>query len=150
MIGHAMAGAASFTIYTRTKEFFRDHHLVDHSKLLGCAAVGGIGGAMAGALISFGSAREFCRPVPILSTFLILMTTISFRTRQGTRASAALSARQLLTMHLLAGSAAVRIYDCREEGNQVGEAPEYRLCCAGHFQIEWSFWVVHWLLPSLP
>ena len=54
-----MAGAASFTIYTRTKEFFRDHHLIDHSKLLGSAAVGGIGGAMAGALISFGSAREF-------------------------------------------------------------------------------------------
>jgi hypothetical protein len=70
MIGHAMAGAASFTIYTRTKEFFRDHHLIDHSKLLGCAAVGGIGGAMAGALISFGSAREFCRPIPILPLFL--------------------------------------------------------------------------------
>jgi solute carrier family 25 carnitine/acylcarnitine transporter 20/29 len=70
MIGLAMAGAASFTIYTRTKEFFRDHHLIDHSKLLGCAAVGGIGGAMAGALISFGSAREFCRPVPILPLFL--------------------------------------------------------------------------------
>lgn len=48
--------AASFTIYTRTKEFFRDHHLVDHSKLLGCSVVGGIGGAMAGSLISFGSA----------------------------------------------------------------------------------------------
>ena len=59
MIGHAMAGAASFTIYTRTKEFFRDHHLLDHRKLLGCAAIGGIGGAMAGSLISFGSAREF-------------------------------------------------------------------------------------------
>jgi len=48
--------AASFTIYTRTKEFFRDHHLIDHSKLSGSAAVGGIGGAMAGSLISFGSA----------------------------------------------------------------------------------------------
>ena len=57
----SMAGAASFTIYTRTKEFFRDHHLVDHSKLLGCSAVGGIAGAMAGSLISFGSAREFPR-----------------------------------------------------------------------------------------
>jgi len=63
-----MAGAASFTIYTRTKEFFRDHHLIDHSKLLGCSAVGGIGGAMAGSLISFGSAREFrCNPAIHLS-----------------------------------------------------------------------------------
>ncbi len=70
MISHAMAGAASFTIYTRTKEFFRDHHLIDHSKLLGCAAVGGIGGAMAGSLISFGSARKFFRPVPIFPYFL--------------------------------------------------------------------------------
>jgi hypothetical protein len=59
MIGHAMLGAASFTIYTRTKEFFRDNYLIDNSKLLGCAAVGGIGGAMAGSLISLGSAREF-------------------------------------------------------------------------------------------
>lgn len=59
----SIAGAASFTIYTRTKEFFRDHHLVDHTKLLGCSVVGGIGGAMAGSLISFGSAREFpCNP----------------------------------------------------------------------------------------
>jgi hypothetical protein len=60
----SMAGAASFTIYTRTKEFFRDHYLIDHSQLLGCSAVGGIGGAMAGSIISFGSAREFpCNPV---------------------------------------------------------------------------------------
>ncbi|KAI0256905.1 mitochondrial carrier [Lactifluus subvellereus] len=50
--------AASFTIYTRTKEFFRDHHLIDHSELVGCAAIGGIGGAMAGSLISFGSAPD--------------------------------------------------------------------------------------------
>jgi hypothetical protein len=57
MIGFATAGAASFTIYTRTKEFFRDYQLIDHSKLLGCAEIGGIGGAMAGSLISFGSAR---------------------------------------------------------------------------------------------
>jgi hypothetical protein len=58
LIGHAMVGAASFTIYTRTKEFCRDHQLIDHTQLLGSAAVGGLGGAMAGSLISFGSARE--------------------------------------------------------------------------------------------
>ena len=64
----SIAGAASFTIYTRTKEFFRDHRLVDHTKLLGCSVVGGIGGAMAGSLISFGSAREFsCNPATPLS-----------------------------------------------------------------------------------
>ena len=143
-----MAGAASFTIYTRTKEFFRDHHLIDHRKLLGCATVGGIAGAMAGSLISFGSAREFLSsdtPHPF-HYFLFLITTISFRTRQGKEPGfRGTCAHQLLTMmmHLLAGSAAVGIYDCREERNQVGETPEYRHCCAGHFQIERIFWVVH-------
>ena len=72
MTGHAMAGAASFTIYTRTKEFFRDHHLIDHSQLFGCAVIGGIGGAMAGSLISFGSARE--SPFCLLYGFLIAET----------------------------------------------------------------------------
>jgi len=133
MIGHAMAGAASFTIYTRTKEFFRDHHLIDHRKLLGCAAVGGIAGAMAGSLISFGSAREFLPSCTHPSTFLILRTTISFRTRQGISRPPRHRTRQLLMMHLLAGSAAVGIYDCGEERSQVGETPEYRQCCAGHF-----------------
>ena len=82
MIGHAMLGAASFTIYTRTKEFFRDNHLIDNSKLLGCAAVGGIGGAMAGSLISLGSAREFPTNAdhPLFS-----LRAISFRTCQGAR-----------------------------------------------------------------
>ena len=71
--GRAMSGAASFTIYTRTKEFFRDHHLIDHSKLLGCATVGGIGGAMAGSLISFGSARVF------LTGFFLLIFSLWVR-----------------------------------------------------------------------
>ncbi len=71
VIGHAMVGAASFTIYTRTKEFCRDHQLVDHTKLLGCAAVGGLGGAMAGSLISFGSARESASNFDILFISLL-------------------------------------------------------------------------------
>ena len=84
-----MAGAASFTIYTRTKEFFRDHHLIDHSKLLGCSAVGGIAGAMAGSLISFGSAREFpLQPLPF--PCLIVEMSTSLRTCQGAQAFTAL------------------------------------------------------------
>jgi solute carrier family 25 (mitochondrial carnitine/acylcarnitine transporter), member 20/29 len=67
----SMTGAASFTIYTRTKEFFRDHHLIDHSQLLGCATVGGIGGAMAGSLISFGSARGSLSVLTLMYGFLI-------------------------------------------------------------------------------
>ncbi|KAI0064589.1 mitochondrial carrier [Artomyces pyxidatus] len=47
--------AASFTIYTRTKEYFRDHTALDTSKILNAAGVGGISGAMAGSLISFTS-----------------------------------------------------------------------------------------------
>ncbi|KAI0031818.1 mitochondrial carrier [Vararia minispora EC-137] len=48
--------AASFTIYTRTKEFVRDHRLWDQSTLAGAGVAGGLGGALAGSLISFSSA----------------------------------------------------------------------------------------------
>ncbi|CAL1705215.1 unnamed protein product [Somion occarium] len=48
--------AASFTIYTRTKEYFRDHHWLTHNNILHVSTTGGIGGALSGSLISFGSA----------------------------------------------------------------------------------------------
>ncbi|KAA1469522.1 mitochondrial carrier [Dentipellis sp. KUC8613] len=48
--------AASFTIYNRTKEYFIDHKLTRQDKMLQVGLVGGAGGAMAGSLISFGSA----------------------------------------------------------------------------------------------
>ncbi|KAK0210915.1 hypothetical protein DFS33DRAFT_1250416 [Desarmillaria ectypa] len=48
--------AASFTIYTRTKEFCRDHNYLTRNSIIDASLVGGISGAMSGALISFGSA----------------------------------------------------------------------------------------------
>ncbi|CAK5264612.1 unnamed protein product [Mycena citricolor] len=48
--------AASFTIYTETKEYFRVNHYLDRDRILDAALAGGIGGAMSGSLISFGSA----------------------------------------------------------------------------------------------
>ncbi|KAJ7632728.1 mitochondrial carrier domain-containing protein [Roridomyces roridus] len=48
--------AASFTIYTETKESFRAHNYLNRERILDAALVGGIGGAMSGSLISFGSA----------------------------------------------------------------------------------------------
>lgn len=51
-------GAASFTIYTSTKEYFRDINRLQRDSIVDAALVGGISGAMSGALISFGSARE--------------------------------------------------------------------------------------------
>jgi hypothetical protein len=60
-------GAASFTIYNRTKELIRDHNYLNHYNILDVALVGGISGAMSGALISFGSAREF--PFYLLSEY---------------------------------------------------------------------------------
>ncbi len=53
------AGAASFTIYTRTKEYCRDHNYLARNSIIDASLVGGISGAMSGALISFGSAREW-------------------------------------------------------------------------------------------
>jgi len=48
--------AASFTIYTKTKDQLRNRNLLARNNLIDNSAVGGIGGAMAGSLISFGSA----------------------------------------------------------------------------------------------
>ena len=53
-----MQGAASFTIYNRTKEYCWDHNYLCRDNMLDVALTGGLGGAMSGALISFGSARE--------------------------------------------------------------------------------------------
>lgn len=48
--------AASFTIYTETKDHFRANDYLNRNSVLDAALVGGIGGAMSGSLISFGSA----------------------------------------------------------------------------------------------
>lgn len=48
--------AASFTIYTRTKEHFRDQKWLARDSIIDVSVIGGISGAMSGALISFGSA----------------------------------------------------------------------------------------------
>lgn len=51
-------GASSFTIYNGTKEVLRNHKILAQNKLLDVACIGGLGGALAGALLSFGSARK--------------------------------------------------------------------------------------------
>lgn len=48
--------AASFTIYNRTKEFFRDREYLARDTISNVSFIGGTGGAMSGALISFTSA----------------------------------------------------------------------------------------------
>lgn len=51
------SGAASFTIYTETKDYFRAHNYLNRNSVFDAALVGGVGGAVSGSLISFGSAR---------------------------------------------------------------------------------------------
>ncbi|KAF9454575.1 hypothetical protein P691DRAFT_655672 [Macrolepiota fuliginosa MF-IS2] len=48
--------AASFTIYSRTKEYCAGHDILCRPHILDAAITGGISGAMSGSLISFGSA----------------------------------------------------------------------------------------------
>lgn len=50
-------GAASFTIYNETKEALHERNVLARARLVDVAGSGGLGGALAGALISFGSAR---------------------------------------------------------------------------------------------
>ncbi|KAF9484740.1 mitochondrial carrier [Pholiota conissans] len=48
--------AASFTIYSRTKENFRENNILCRNSIIDVSLTGGVSGAMSGALISFGSA----------------------------------------------------------------------------------------------
>jgi hypothetical protein len=54
----AVKGAASFTIYSSTKEYFRKQKYFMGNNMFDVAASGAVGGALAGALITFGSVRE--------------------------------------------------------------------------------------------
>ncbi|KAF8191876.1 mitochondrial carrier domain-containing protein [Mycena galopus ATCC 62051] len=59
VLGHtqtALSGSASFTIYTETKDYCRAHNYLNWNSVFDAAMVGGIGGALSGSLISFGSA----------------------------------------------------------------------------------------------
>jgi len=47
--------AASFTIYSSTKEYFRKHKYLTRNNIFDVAAAGAVGGALAGASITFGS-----------------------------------------------------------------------------------------------
>jgi solute carrier family 25 carnitine/acylcarnitine transporter 20/29 len=81
-------GAASFTIYGGTKEYLKNHQLLYKHSLAHVGGSGGLGGALAGAIISFGSAREFlvCLPrydnlnlLNFLAAFeLVKVSTTSF------------------------------------------------------------------------
>lgn len=55
-------GAASFTIYTRTKEYFRNHHLLERNRMIDVAATGGI--------------RQVLRPIP-QSSLLFLTRSVT-------------------------------------------------------------------------
>ncbi|KZV89117.1 hypothetical protein EXIGLDRAFT_772063 [Exidia glandulosa HHB12029] len=50
--------ATSFSIYNNTKELLHAHHWFDRPRILDVGVSGGAGGATAGALICFGSARR--------------------------------------------------------------------------------------------
>lgn len=61
---YLFAGAASFTIYSRTKENFRENNILCRDSIIDVSLTGGVSGAMSGALISFGSARMSPRISP--------------------------------------------------------------------------------------
>ncbi|KAF8506177.1 mitochondrial carrier, partial [Hysterangium stoloniferum] len=56
--------AASFTIYNGTKEGLHERGLLTRARLQDVAGSGALGGAFAGALISFGSALDFFSLIP--------------------------------------------------------------------------------------
>ena len=54
-----ISGAASFTIYSGTKENFQNNNILCRDNIIDTSLTGGISGAMSGALISFASARVY-------------------------------------------------------------------------------------------
>lgn len=54
-----ISGAASFTIYSGTKENFQNNNILCRDSIIDTSLTGGISGAMSGALISFASARMY-------------------------------------------------------------------------------------------
>ncbi len=52
-----LQGPQASTIYSRTKENFRENNILCRDSIIDVSLTGGVSGAMSGALISFGSAR---------------------------------------------------------------------------------------------
>lgn len=69
-------GAASFTIYSRTKEIFRNQDILCRNSIIDVSLTGGISGAMSGALISFCSARMYL--LLLLFSYCILIFKLAF------------------------------------------------------------------------
>ena len=55
----SMTGAASFTIYSNTKDYCGEHNILSRDTMLDVALIGALGGSLAGGMITFGSVREF-------------------------------------------------------------------------------------------
>ena len=74
---HALCliGAASFTIYNGTKEGLHNRNHLGRARLLDVAGSGALGGALAGAVICFGSAREL---VFLLSDTVVIIKRTAF------------------------------------------------------------------------
>ena len=70
------AGAASFTIYSGTKENFQNNNILCRDSIIDTSLTGGISGAMSGALISFGSARMY--PAFFEVSFLLCLPLSAF------------------------------------------------------------------------
>ena len=67
-----IAGAASFTIYSGTKESFRNHNILCRDSIIDTSLTGGVSGAMSGALISFGSARMSLASSAVMLCYVLL------------------------------------------------------------------------------
>lgn len=77
------SGAASFTIYSRTKEYCAERNILCRPHILDAAVTGGISGAMSGSLISFGSARKSHLLTLAPHHLLTSLLSNSIRAREG-------------------------------------------------------------------
>lgn len=122
-------GAASFTIYSRTKENFRENNILCRDSIIDVSLTGGVSGAMSGALISFGSARMCYHslPHPPVDWSLIQRLSLSKFVLQDL-----FLWRMTFINWYCPGTQTARIHHCCKQGCYYGQASRDCGSCKGY------------------
>ena len=114
-----ISGAASFTIYSGTKENFRNNNILCRDNIVDTSLTGGISGAMSGALISFGSARMYPAFFQVSCSLLCLPAFELVKVRHR------LLFKFIKQIKGFLGSSTIGVCHCCNQRHFLGEAPRH-------------------------
>lgn len=112
---YEFSGAASFTIYSGTKENFRNNNILCRDSIIDTSLTGGISGAMSGALISFGSARMY--PVFFFQVSYPLLCLPAFEL---VKVRHRLLFKFIKQIKIFLGSSTIGVYHCCKQRHSLG------------------------------